>query len=171
MFPPIFRPAGRARAEAGGRRTWRCQIRGKRRPPGRRPAARSLRKHLPRPGANPNQSSWRWGSIAQWLEQLPFKQLVPGSSPGRPTILRPKGYGWQASLRQPHISPAGPPFATKAAAPELQRRQAPAFQPRLPSIPARPAPFAEGCRAVDKAVSLGCWTGKRTPCPHLCPGS
>ena len=28
-----------------------------------------------------------WGSVAQSVEQWPFKPLVPGSSPGRPTIV------------------------------------------------------------------------------------
>jgi hypothetical protein len=27
-----------------------------------------------------------FGLVAQWLEQLPFKQLVLGSSPSQPTI-------------------------------------------------------------------------------------
>jgi hypothetical protein len=29
----------------------------------------------------------RAGSVAQSVEQRPFKALVPGSSPGRPTLL------------------------------------------------------------------------------------
>ena len=34
-----------------------------------------------------NDISLQHGSVAQSVEQWPFKPLVPGSSPGRPTIV------------------------------------------------------------------------------------
>jgi hypothetical protein len=36
------------------------------------------------------------GPVAQWLEPAAHNGLVPGSSPGRPTTLRPSGYAWRS---------------------------------------------------------------------------
>ena len=43
------------------------------------------------------------GLVAQSVEQRPFKPLVPGSSPGQPTIFLDEGYPWKCELtiRQP----------------------------------------------------------------------
>src|SRR5438552_5108702 len=45
----------------------------------------TIRPMLPRP-SNRIRKRFACGSVAQSVEQRPFKALVPGSSPGRPTF-------------------------------------------------------------------------------------
>src|SRR5439155_19833698 len=49
------------------------------------------------------------GSVAQSVEQRPFKALVPGSSPGRPTLLK-KGIRADADVTHRHGFPGGALF-------------------------------------------------------------
>jgi hypothetical protein len=41
------------------------------------------------------------GVGSSMVEQLPFKQLVLGSNPSQPTMLRPWGFAWQTMLATP----------------------------------------------------------------------
>jgi hypothetical protein len=55
----------------------------------------------------------RSGSVAQLVEQRPFKALVPGSSPGRPIVA--------TSLRGAGTRPAGPRLQLKQIAQRISR--------------------------------------------------